>query len=194
MICLEFQTLISHQTPGCLLSGNVFCEMFHSNSLMGQHKQRTDSSFLIIRVLIWTPCSFKFICRATLLLLGPQNQTGALSGSVPHGTPPSQKIGHLALDWNNGVARQQAGLPLNKSLRVPALMSKMVWARWGGWSQNINHRIMLAMLMNQLFQINKLRSFWDAQHWFSHPHLLHIMMRQCPRELSQEDTGNCQQP
>lgn len=40
--------------------------------------------------------------------------------------PPSQMIRRLALDRSNRVARQQAGLPLNKSLWVLALVPKMV--------------------------------------------------------------------
>lgn len=85
-------------------------------SLLGRRELRTDSSFLIIRVLIWTPCSFKFICKATLLLLGPLKQTGSViwvawlrsQRRLCHVDPPRSWRAPGA-----GVGRQQAGLPLN---------------------------------------------------------------------------------
>lgn len=50
-------------------------------SLLGQHQRSPNSSLLVMSLLISTPRSSKFICRATLLLLGPLKQTEALSGS-----------------------------------------------------------------------------------------------------------------
>ena len=169
-----------------------------------QRKQRTDSSFLIIRVLIWTPCSFKF--KATLLLLGPQKQSGALSGSpgcvasaLCVTWTPLAADGRLALDGSNRVARQQAGLHLNKQvslgLSAHAQNGQCRWARRSGWSQNINHRIMQAMFMNQLLQINKLRSFREPQYWFfsffffSSATNSDVSMSHAA-ELSQEAAGN----
>lgn len=49
-------------------------------SLLGRNQHGTPST-IIIRLLIWSLCSWSFMCRATLLLLGPLRQTTALSGS-----------------------------------------------------------------------------------------------------------------
>lgn len=174
-----------HIKLGYLFPGKLFCEMFLSDSLVGQHKQRTDSSFLVIRVLIWTPFSFQFICKATLLPLGPQMQTGALSGSpgyilstLCHVDPPrSWWVLRSVLEQHS--CPPTSCLPLNKpvSLGLSSWVQngRCCWARWSSQSQHINHRIMPGMLMNQLLQINKLRSFWDLQYWFSHSHLLQIV-------------------
>lgn len=120
----------------------VLWDVSVQQSLVGQHKQRTDSSFLIIRVLIWTPCSFKFICRATLLLLGPQNQTRALSGSYAYIVSAlcATWAPSLADDWALGTgSEQQSRLPtsrpaskqvsLGPSSRAQNGLSQMKWLK-----------------------------------------------------------------
>lgn len=161
---MNFLTL--HQIPGSLLPGKLFNEMFR---LHGLRWDGTSSDRFIIphneglnlnTLLFWVhlrsyspaawPTKAEWIWVAFLRI-----------ANTSRGPPrPCSR-------WGIGIRETKPTSPVPLVLALRSKSGESCWARWSNRSQNFNHRIMPAVLMNQPLQINKLRSFRDPQYWFS---------------------------
>ena len=109
----------SHYIKYLALSSLGSCSMrcFDSTVSGGTGQARTDSSFLIMRGLIWTPCSFGFICESYSPAAWPTKAEWIWVAflrivNTSRGPPPLQ----LLSDWHK---RNQANKPSPSGLSAP---------------------------------------------------------------------------